>query len=700
MATLNIGGHSVRVDDSFLKMSSDQQAAAVEEIAASLNAGAKAPAPAAQDDKYKADARKLFERSRAAGASPEAGIGRLYGQGATLEAADEIMAGLSTPFEMIRQRTFNPIEAYKYAKAQEDLALEEGRKKAGWVGTAAEITGGIGSGIGLARGGITAARALAPNAGLVARSGASAADAGILGGVSGFMSGDGLEDRAKKGAIGGVLGAGIGGVAPTAMQVASGVASPILSNVRARWNPQGFAETQVARGVMESGRAPQQIMREVVDANAAGQPFTVADAMGHSGQRMLSTVARAPGAGRTAAVEFLENRQAGQGARLTQQVDDALGSSGTARKSADELISMARNESSPFYKKALERNAVWSERLQEFFDDPVTKRGLREGIEVQRLESLALGKKFDPKDYAITNFNEAGDPIISGVPNMRTINLVKKGFDNILEGYRDSTTGRLMLDERGRAIDAVRRSFLSEVDSINPDYKRARQLFSGPAQVRDAITTGGEAVSRGRAADNLAQFNLMGDAQKQGHRIGYADKLAERFERPAQGTNKARTLTSDKAQAELGAQSLYQGPELPGRADQLNRRLARENTMFDTRQKALGGSNTKENFADDDVMGIDPTIIGQLFTGNFTGAARSALTAGSNLLTGNTPAVREHVARILLQRGQNGASPQQIQSMIDDAMRRIERMQVVARMIGRGGSAGLAVTPSAISGLQ
>ena len=42
----------------------------------------------------------------------------------------------------------------------------------------------------------------------------------------------------------------------------------------------------------------------------------MADAMGNAGQRMLSTVARAPGEGRTAVVQALDARQGDQGRRL------------------------------------------------------------------------------------------------------------------------------------------------------------------------------------------------------------------------------------------------------------------------------------------------------------------------------------------------------------------------------------------------
>lgn len=702
MPTLNIGGQKIKVGDEFLSLSPEQQNAAVDEISKSLPSaapGAEQIAPSAPEqpapDKYQQAAVAERDALKAKGVDTGAGLTRRAVQGATFNLADEALAGLSTPLEMIKRGTFDPREGYKYAKAREDLIMDDARKNTGVAGTAAELAGGLVSGSGLANAGITASRILAPEAGLAARSLASAADAGAMGAVAGAAEGNSLGERAGNALTGGALGGVIGGAAPGVLKVAGAALSPIVSNVAARANPEGYATRQVARAIMESGQSPRQIAQGLADANAAGQGvFTVADAMGNPGQRMLSTVARSPGQGRTDLVNFLEGRQAGQGDRISQTVDEALGANATARQTTAQLTKTAQDESAPLYREALDQKPVWNERIQQFFDDPVTKAGLKEGVAVQRLESLAQGKKFDPNDYAITGFNDAGDPIISGVPNMRTINLIKKGWDNQLEKYRDGTTGKLRLDEYGRALDSVRRSFLKEVDAVNPDYAKARQLYAGPAQVRDAVAAGGKAVGRGRAADNVEYFNSLSGPSKQGFRTGYADKISQRAENSAFGVNKARPLTSDKAGAELRALSLHQGPIAPGQLDPLSQRLAREQTMFETRNQAIGGSRTADNINDDAAMSVDPSIIGHLLTGNVGGVARGVLSAGRNALTGNTPEVRAEVGRLLTMRGGN-VSQQQLQGLLDEAVRRIQVRRVAAAMLGRGAAGALADAPSA-----
>jgi hypothetical protein len=120
--------------------------------------------------------------------------------------------------------------------------------------------------------------------------------------------------------------------------------SPFLSNIVALINPEGLARRQVARAIIESGEAPDEIARALQQAQVEGQcNFTVADALGNASQRMLSTVARAPGEGRTAAVNFLENRETGQGRRVSNALAEGFDAPETAAQTENRLT-QARND--------------------------------------------------------------------------------------------------------------------------------------------------------------------------------------------------------------------------------------------------------------------------------------------------------------------------------------------------------------------
>jgi len=203
------------------------------------------------------------------------------------------------------------------------------------------LLGGSVAGCGLANAGLTTGRLLSSARGLLGRTATSATDAAALGSIA-FNEGNGLNDRLTKAGESALTGALVGGALPIGFAAAKGVVSPFLSNIIAQINPEGLARRQVARAIVESGEAPDEIARALQRAQVQGQGhFTVADALGNAGQRMLSTVARAPGEGRTSVANFLENRQAGQGRRVINALAEEFDAPETG---AERRLTQARGE--------------------------------------------------------------------------------------------------------------------------------------------------------------------------------------------------------------------------------------------------------------------------------------------------------------------------------------------------------------------
>jgi hypothetical protein len=88
---------------------------------------------------------------------------------------------------------------------------------------------------------------------------ASAADAGGIGAVSGFNEGNGISERVTNAAKGAGTGALLGGaLAGCVGAIAQGRhAAPIFRQYQGPCvNPEGFANSQIARAVSESGQTP------------------------------------------------------------------------------------------------------------------------------------------------------------------------------------------------------------------------------------------------------------------------------------------------------------------------------------------------------------------------------------------------------------------------------------------------------------
>lgn len=656
-----------------MEMTIEQQRAVAMANARLRMAPAEPEAP--PPDKYQQAALDDRAKLSGMGVDTDSGLARLGVQGATLNTADEILAGLRTPFEMIKRGTLDPREGYSYAKAQEDLALSEGRKKAGWAGTAADIGGGVLTGSSLARGGATAARFIGQNAGLVPRSIAAAADAGAMGAVAGAGEGNTLSERAGNAVTGAAIGGGVGAATPGVLKVAGAVLSPLTSNIRARVNPEGYAQSQVARAIMESSHSPQTIANEVALAAREGQGvYTVADAMGNPGQRMLSTTTRAPGPGRTEAVEFLDQRQAGQGRRISNALAEGFDSPRTAAQTETTLTAARDTASDAAYGSA--RNGAAPVDLSRVVAniDATLQPGVNQIVRPQ--SNIAN----DSIESALQGFRSRLTDGRSMLTDYTAVERVRGDLSDAVQAAIRAGNGN-----RARLLGQALREMDAAMENASPGFRAANAAHRDASRTIEAVDTGRTAAARGRTEDTVPAFQGMTPAQQAAYRAGYVDPLISQTQGAAPGVNKARPLLNDAFQTEAGVMA-------PGN-DVMQRRLARENTMFETRNHATGNSRAADNLADQGAMGVDPTLIGNVLSGNWSGAARRLLSAGQNALTGNTPAVRQEVARILTMRGGN-VTPQQMHQILDQAVNRVRAIQNIAAVMGRGAAGGLAVAPA------
>jgi len=610
---------------------------------------------ASPEDKYRAAAIADVTRTNKAGYEP--GYTERVGKGAGFGWTDELMAAGRTPIEMFRHGTIDPREGYRYAKAQQDILDQQMEKNtAGLGGALAEVAGGAATGAGVLGAGLRAGAktlpAWMPGVGgrtIPATAVNWTANVGKGGGLGAFAGAGGapnIEGIPEGMMTGGVLGGILGGAAPVAVSTLQHGAR-ILQAPRLR-DPQNIAVEQIAEVARAAGVAPAEIAQRVADANAAGQPYTVADALGHEGARKLAAMAKVPGPQREAIVTALTERNLNMPVRTGEQVGQAMGAPNTARQAQETLYEKAQQASAPHY-AAAEAHPTWSSRLQEeFLDHPLAQQGLKKGVWIQSIENAGNAKK-PLQDAMITGFDEAGNTIWSGVPNLRSIDTLKKGLDRMIE---EQTNPLGHVTAEGRAIIGFKNRLLDEVDALNPAYKEARAQFADPMQIRSAVERGQEMKSTGRAADNLQEFRDMRPGEQQGARIGYADAVQKQLEQTGNFPALLREK-SVKGARELEGMNLYQGPRQPGAPDPLRQYLNREEEMLKTSHKAIGGSSTAENVAD---MAAGPGgaevlgILGNVATGNLPGAGRGAMSALDAIRRGESTAQRVAITKALLAR--------------------------------------------------
>lgn len=624
-----------------------------------------------EPDKYQQAAIDEQAALKAVGGDEGAGFTRRLAHGFTLGADTTALAALETPLEMIKRGTFNPVEGYNYAKAREDQILADARKNTGIPGTAVEALGGaVGAG-GLAKAGITAAAALPQGASWLARAGAQAADAAGVGGISGFMEGNGVNERVKNGIMGALAGGALGFTLPGVISAAKMLASPITSQIAARMNPQQYAQAQVARAISEGKMTARDVELALRHAHNEGQgEFTLADALGSPGQEMLSTVARSPGEGRTAVANFLDARQAGQGRRLSSALAEGFESPQTAAQVRQEMTA-ARDTAANAEYGAVRKDAM-----------PVDVSGAISKID-ETLAPYGVAQDVGSNDTAAAALAKYRSRLTR--PDGRTnndFNAVQRVRGDLSDEIQQAVQSGAR--NKARLLGQVLREVDNSLETSSAGFKQANKNFAQASKDIEAIDTGRQAATRGRTEDTIPTFQKLSPEGQQAFRSGYVDPLIESAQGSAMGVNKARPFTSDAAQQEIDAFAA------PGRADALKQKIERENTMFATRNRALGGSKTADNLANEAAMGVSPEVLSvakHIISGNFGGAVKGALTAGKNAFTGNTPEVRQAVAELLLQNGKN-LPPKQLQALVDHTISRANRASEIAEKIARGAAGG------------
>lgn len=586
-----------------------------------------------------------LERLRAGSAQAQETIGSTHAayrgalQGATFQQADEIYGLFGGDKEAARERN---------RAAEEAFPREYRRGKTG---------GAIATGLGTAA-------VTAPYAAGATLLGTAARGAGI-GATEGFLWGsggaEGVDEKLRDGVKHGLWGVGLGATAPYAVHYgAKGLraTSDAATGLFGLGN-QGRAERHFMEGLRRSGQSVDDVTGEIALAARQGQPeFRIMDAMGMAGQRQTSGIVRGGGDGAEEIAAYLRQRQLDQPDRIAGFIDDAYGTSGTTAARAKDAMIAERGRVADTAFEAARGNAA-----------PVDVRNALAAI--------------DARIGGMQGSNIAGDGIdarLAGFRNRLAANPAPEGeiarelsdFDRVMGVKQDvqdaiGTAVRAGRNNEARELGKLASELDAALEQSSAGYRAANDGFREASRAIDAVDTGAQMASRGRGADNAALFGGMTTPQQDAARLGYGDALLGRLERATAPTaNHAKPLSSTKAQTEAGA--IASDPSL------LSARIARENQMWETQNRALGGSRTADNLQDINDTGLMASVLRSgrdVASGNLGNAAANALSATSNVLQGRNEATRQLMARILMSNDPQAA--------LAGALRREARGQRVSR---------------------
>jgi hypothetical protein len=486
MPTLNIGGRRVKVDDSFLSLSSEQQEATVEEIASSFGAATTqtdtAPMPSMSDGPVPEGGMAapvqagpdLGEQVKRVGSKLD-DWARLAANGATFGMADKFAGGMD--------RLTGQAASYDAGVKKQRAETQSARDRLPEAGVV-EAVGGLGGGIGLMRAGLTTAGRMGPN--MLPRVLGYGAEGGAYGaahGAGNTYSEDpkAYLEAAKKGATTGAL---IGGGLPVAGAAAGAAYRTGAAFLGPRVEGASRGASAMLRGAAQADEAG---LRGLPAMGPDGMLVDAGPAMLGLGQGSATGLST----GRTRLINNLRGRDDGTGNRLAAALDTNLGPSPTPSR-VEAHLSGNRAFVGQDYQPLLQTAA------------PVNTRGL-----AGQLDAMAIAER-GPAQRAVRQVREMlNDPVATRELDRNPAALLntREAIDGLLATEADTNTIRVLTqarvavdDELGRAVPGIK-----AVDAQLAEAHRQSGALQRGSQVLD---TGKTAIRPSELADEIRQSAL------------------------------------------------------------------------------------------------------------------------------------------------------------------------------------------------
>jgi hypothetical protein len=429
-------------------------------------------------------------------------------QGATLNFADEL-AGLVNP------RYRDVVRGATQEFAQRNPMGAAGLELAGGLATA-PFTGPLSLGRGIT------------TTGKILRTGGDIAAQSALSGAGAADEGDRLEGAIEGAAIGTVLG---GGANVAGRAIRSGIITPAMSRL-----PEGGfgimrgAEVQTPETFAGYNVRPdyaRERLAELLERDAQARIMTGVE----PGQEAVMSAARlrklgpeapiaAAGGNTLAEIDMLANLPGSAGRQLTMQqrrvaagrggaiTETAERATGVTRSAEDELTTLAKrqaNAAGPFYDKLRTVTFPIDEELQNILGRSRLDLGAAQRTATRRGEpqvSLRQLKQGDQLPFA------AADQL-------------KRSLWDKAQAARRKGSNNEAAD-----LDRLRLDLVKKLDSLSPDYAKARETFAGFAELETAVDLGRSALSE--TSESLSKLTKeMTPSELEAFRVGAVDSLRQ-----------------------------------------------------------------------------------------------------------------------------------------------------------------------------
>ena len=431
---------------------------------------------------------------------------------------------------------------------------------------------------------------------------------GIAGGAAAELIQPTEEGTAKERVEQVALGAGLGGLTGGALLGAGKTIKGTAGLVKKQ-----FVATK-PEDILAKGIRPEDA-QPILDKLQEGKISVIPDVAGDEVKGLTRSIAKLPQA-KDVVTDALDQRSFGAVKRVSEQLSKDISPVGAYFGNIDDLAKARSEIAAPLYEKAFKQNTTLDiNKNRELFNKIAPD--IADAKNKFRLSS-------DISDNSIVMLDAA-----------------KKSLD-------DKIGKAIRQGERQEAsiLQGIKKELVSKLDQLNPDYKKARQVFSDFASIQNAQEQGLEIVKKGITAEQVKKMiKEMSVAEKDAFRIGLREGLDRIVRNTSIGNDPAKKIFNDLSIIDKIKASLGDGKKFID----FKKRMQEEIAAADTRFKVLGGSRSDFNLSGDDVL--DKIVSGvEVVGGSKTELLKTTVNALKNRAAGLNKKNAKQVAEILVNR--------------------------------------------------
>lgn len=666
MATLNIGGKRVKVDDAFLSMSPEQQQQTVDEIANQIGGGA----PPKDNSAYNDALASASQSSQALNAPPQGQQPmRSDLPGAMAATISGIVNGIPVIGPLAQRASDNlmgigaQLTGGDYNQTVE--GLQNRREQLANANPAANIAGNLAGGVGAyglaskLAGGAEALGSAGPLLSKTVNSGLSTLGLGIGDSmVRGTGGADAVEENLVPSVIASAIplvGTGLG----AAIRAGGRKAQPLIG---ALTQPVKEAERRFGSAVQRDISAnPEMTLRpaDIAVAEQAGIPLVNADKGGETTRALARSVANQSPEARAIIEKTVSDRFGGQAGRAVNFIRRIAGGAVDDLAYQKSIKEMADRVNDPAYKAAYSApgaQAVWNQPIRELMQSDAFRTAIKQAESTGTNKAAISGQKAVRNPFEILpdgsitlRVNKDGS---RALPSLQFWNEVKRNLDGMIGVAQRQGDNTLAGDLVG-----MKNKLVSSLDAAVPQYAVARKGAASFFGAEDALDAGKKFANSTRSLPEAQQaFQAMKPAEQAAFRTGYASEIIDKIK-----DARFRANVIDQAFGSPAKRELFATVFGPHKAKELEAYIRVED-LADKLRGSLGNSTTARQLVE---LGIGAGSGALLTGGDWKGAlSGAALVKGAKMLGSRADdKVLQELARLLttgddaaLQRAVNQAS--------------------------------------------